>query len=326
MSSEIEQRIHKALEGHPLERTADGYRLVHPGGAGVSTLRIRPVTDPPNGAEVVAVAEIVAEHSTAGLGAFHPVGLQRLNALSVHGAYRLEGARLFQTAQLSIYPQEPSVHLVVQTILNAFGSQLPLGRSMALATNSAAMLEAQRAHHNMPRAWATPIDAAVLQLGTTMLHERGLAASSNETSLWAELALSGEVPSRAIDPNAETALLQVNTNIAHPIAGAGYLATLALPWPVAPVNAADICRRLNELELEQVDMVPRIGAWGLNGQDDMPMYSLFYPAPEQRGELHMILIWWLVVRALWLRERFWLPGQGLHVEALMGGAGKPAKA
>ena len=43
MSSEIEDRIHQALAKHALERTADGYRLVHPGGVGVGTLRFVPV-------------------------------------------------------------------------------------------------------------------------------------------------------------------------------------------------------------------------------------------------------------------------------------------
>ncbi len=319
MTSEVEERIHKALQSHPLERFEQGYRRVHPGGAGSSVLRLVPVTAPA-GSTVVAIAEIIAEYAPAGLPAFHDTGVERLNAMAVHGAYRLENGQLRQTARVSIHSNESAVHLTVQSILNAFGGQLPIGRSVALATASAAVLKQQRAHHKMPGRWRQPLEEAALNALTTQLRERGLAAANDASSAWAELPLSGTCPSRAIDPHAETALLQVNTAVPHPIAGAGYLATLFLPVTQAPAHAGEICRRLNASELEQVDFVPRLGAWGLHGPRELPGYSCFVPAAEPFAGMHVALMWWFVLRAAWLRDRFWQPSVGLTLEAVRLGA------
>ncbi|HEY4443358.1 MAG TPA: hypothetical protein VGN30_03670 [Steroidobacteraceae bacterium] len=315
MTSEVEERIHKALARHPLERIEHGYRLVHPQGAGTSILRLLPANVVRDGLRVVSIAEIVARYDSAGLPSFHATGVQRLNSWTVHGAYHLDDGRLSQTAQYSIYSDEPAVHLAVQSILNAFGGQLPLGRSTALATTSAAALRQQRAHHRMPARWSRPLEEAALIASTAALRQRGLAASNNSTAVWAEFPLSGDCPSRSIDPQAETALLQVNAGIPHPIAGAGYLATISLPLAQAPANSAAICARLNALELEEIDFVPRLGAWGLHTPDDLPGYSCFIPSAEPLGELHMSMMWWCVRRAAWLRGRFWRAKAGLTFDA-----------
>jgi hypothetical protein len=314
VASEVEERIHKALARHPLERIEHGYRLVHPQGAGISILRLLPANVVRDELQVVSIAEIVADYDSAGLPSFHATGVQRLNSWAVHGAYHLDGGRLRQTAQYSIYSNEPAVHLATQSILNAFGGQLPLGRSTALATTSAAVLKQQRAHHGIPGRWPKPLDEEALTAATATLQQRGLAASNSATAVWAEFPLSGDCPSRAIDPQAETALLQVNMGIPHPIAGAGYLATIALPLTQAPVNSAEICARLNALELEEIDFVPRLGAWGLHTSNDLPGYCCFIPSTEPLGELHTTIMWWCVRRAAWLRERFWAPKVGLQLD------------
>ncbi len=315
MASEVEERIHKALSTHPLERIDQGYRLVHPGGAGVSTLRLVPVDRDANATQTVAVAHIVAQYNPARVPRFHAAGVQRLNAMAVHGAYHLENGTLRQTAQFAIHANESAVHLTVQTILNAFGAQLPLGMSVALATASAAALEQQRRHHAMPGKWQNPVDPEDLNAATKMLRERGLVASNDTAAVWAELPLSGDCPSRSIDPQAETALLQVDTGVPHPIAGAGYLATISLPLAV-PADAAEVCRRLNALELETVDFVPRLGAWGLHGRDAVPVHSCFIPSAGPLPGMHMTLMWWSAIRASWLRERAWVAGRGLSLESL----------
>lgn len=319
MTSEVEERIHRALKPHPLERLEDGYRRVHSEGAGTSTLRLLPVNEVREGMNVVAIAEIVAEYNSAGLPPFHATGVQRLNSWAVHGAYYLDRGRLSQKAQFSIYSNESAVHLAVQSILNAFGGQLPLGRSTALATTSAAVLKQQRAHHAMPSHWEKPLGEEALIAATATLRQRGLAASNSSTAVWAEFPLSGDCPSRSIDPQAETALLQVNAGVPHPIAGAGYLATISLPLTQVPSNSADVCRRLNELELEQLDFVPRLGAWGLHTTDDLPGYSCFIPSAEPLGGLHMTLMWWCVKRAAWLRDRLWSVTGGLPLDFLTEG-------
>ena len=234
----------------------------------------------------------------------------------VHGAYHVVSGRLRQTAQYSIYANESAPHLAAQCILNAFGGQLPLGRSTAIATASAAALEQQRAHHAMPRQWQQQLDEASLQAATTMLQGRGIAASNNAGGVWAELPLSGDCPSRSIDPQAETALLQVNSGVPHPIAGAGYLATISLPLASAPPDCAELCRRLNAMELAQLEFVPRLGAWGLQGPADLPGYSCFIPCAEPWSDFHVTLMWWCVVRAAWIRDRFWRAGAGLDLDSM----------
>jgi hypothetical protein len=311
VSTEIEERIHNALKSHPLERSDNGYRLVHPGGAGVSTLTVLPSQGAGN---VAAVVEIIADYNSALLPSFHETGVQRLNAVAVHGAYHGNGRALRQIAQYSLYPNEPSVALAVQVILNAFGGQLPLGLSTALGVASANAWEQQRARHGMPRQWGEPVAANALEAASTLLRQQGLAASNSQDALWAELPLSGDCPSRSIDPQAETALLQVNMSIPHPIAGAGYLATISLPLAAAPADAAAICRRLNDMELKEVDFVTRLGAWGLTRSDGMPGYSCFIPSPRAMGELHLAVMGWCIRRALWLRDRCWVAGVGIQLD------------
>jgi hypothetical protein len=319
VTSEVEERIHRTLKSHSLEQIENGYRLIHPATAGVSILRLLPASQAGEAGQVVAVAEIIAEYNTAGLPAFHATGVQRLNAMAVHGAYHLRNGRLRQIAQYTIYANEPSAHHAAQTILNAFGAQLPLGRSVALATTSADVLEQQRLHHAMPRQWLHPLDEPSLQAARTMFQERGLAASNNAIAFWTEFPMSGDCPSRSIDPRADTALLQVNVGTAHPVAGAGYLATISLPLTEAPPNAAEVCRRLNALELKQPDFVPRLGAWGLHGANDLPGYSCFIPCAQPFEDLHKTIMWWCVLRAGWLRTRFWIAKTGFNLPALLNG-------
>jgi len=314
LSSEVEERLHRVLSAHPLERIEGGYRLVHPGGVGTSTLRVRPVDESRDGLRVVGIAEIVAEHAGPGLPNLHPTGLQRLNALAVHGAYQICDGRIRQEAHVSLYEHESAVHFVTQTILNAFGGQLPLGRSILLATTSADALEAQRMHHAMPARWQQPLEAAAFAQSARSLRDRGFVAAHDATSIWAEFPLSGDCPSRTIDPEADTALLQVNTAIPHPIAGAGYLATILLPIREATPSGAEVCRRLNDLELEHVEFVPRLGAWGLHGSKELPGFTYFLPYTAPYADLQTTLILWCARRAAWLRERFWVARTGLDLE------------
>lgn len=307
--AEVEERIHAALKSHPLERTVDGYRVMHKHGSGIGMLRLVP--NQTEGSDVVAVAEITAQYDPAGLPAFHAAGVQRLNTMAVHGAYDLRNGRLYQTAQVSVRASEPRVHFVVQTILNAFGAQFPIGRSVALMITSPDVQEQQRAHHAMPRDWTQTVNQEALNAAAAQLRERGLPAANDASRLWAELKLGGDCPSRAIDPKAETALLQVNAGMIHPIAGTGYLATIALPYAEPPADAAEICRKLNALEFAQADFVPRLGAWGLHGAGDTPGYNCFIPRAEPEDGLPLVMLWWCALRAAWLRDTLWSAGEGI---------------
>jgi hypothetical protein len=236
--------------------------------------------------------------------------------MAVYGAYEQHGATLRQTAQFSIYANEPATHVAVQTILNSFGAQLPLGLSIALGTVSQAALDQQRAHHGMATEWQRPVAEESLAQAKVLLQKRGLAASNNAHALWAELPLSGECPSRSLDPAADTALMQVNTAIPHPIAGAGFFSTISLPLEAAPPDAAEICRRLNALELQMSDFAPRIGAWGLHGPEGLPGYSCFIPCTDSPAGMHLAIMGWCLRRAAWLRDRSWIARTGIARDAL----------
>jgi hypothetical protein len=280
VTSEVEERIHKALTASA--RAHRAWLPARPPRESASARCDCCRSRNRRGQQVVAVAEITAEYEPAGLPSFHPSGVQRLNRMAVYGAYELREDQLRQTAKVSIYANEPAAHLVAQSILNAFGGQLPIGRSAALATMSAAVLEQQRAHHAMPREWNKPPDEESLRLPRrSNCRGRDWRHPTTPSSVWAELPMSGDCPSRSIDPRAETALLQVNTTtMPHPIAGAGYLATIFLPLPKPPADSTEICRRLNELDLEHLEFAPRLGAWGLHGPEDLPGYTCFFPSAE----------------------------------------------
>jgi len=155
-----------------------------------------------------------------------------------------------------------------------------------------------------------PLDEEALTAATTALRQRGLAASNDATVMWAAFPLSGDCPSRAIDPQAETALLQVTVGTPHPIAGAGYLATISLPLTQAPVDSAEICARLNALELEEIDFRAAARCMGLHTSGDLPGYCFwFIPTAEPMGELHMTLMGWCR-QASGLAEGAVLGGEG----------------
>ena len=316
MTSEVEERIHRVLKSHPPERTDDGYRLVHPGGAGISTLRFAPPDEHRDGPQAAAVAEVVADFGVSDFPSFHPTGVQRLNAMAVFGAYHLNGPRLRQTARYTIYSSDPDPHLATQTILHAFGGQLPLGRSVAIGTTSPAALEQQRAHHNLPRQWPAPFPQEEMQNAAAVIQGQGLPASNHATAVWSELALSGDCPSRTIDPAAETAVLQVSVDTPHPVAGAGYLAAITLPAVEKQVNPAAICARLNALEWDEVGFAPRHGAWGLHGPEDVIGYRCFMPAGVPYEGLQTSLLLFMALRAAWIRDRYWRVKQGITLESL----------
>lgn len=315
MTSELENRIHDALKPHPLERIECGYRFVNETGS--TTLRFSPADEMREGMHLVAVAEIATEFNPAAVSVFDETGLQRLNARAVNGAYVSIDGRLHQMAKYSIYENEPASHLAVKIILDTFGDQLPYGLSVARAAMSPVALERERAHHAAPRRWAVPLPDNTFKQAAAVMNERGLFSSEESAGFVAEIPMSGDVASRLINTNAETALLRVDVATPHPIAGAGYYATIGFPVSPPPEHAAEICRRLNDIELEQNDFVPRIGAWGLRGVSGEPVYSCFIPAIDSFPHLHTILMWWCARRAAWFRDRFWTGGAGFTRNAFV---------
>ena len=117
-----------------------------------------------------------------------------------------------------------------------------------------------------------------------------------------------------IDSSTQTALLHVSTDVLHPLAGVGYLATIALPRDPDPREATQLCSALNELEMLQTDFVPRLGAWGLRGLDDDLAYTMFIPTDEPFLNFSS-LINWSILRAIWIRDYCWDQDRGISVPA-----------
>ena len=120
-----------------------------------------------------------------------------------------------------------------------------------------------------------------------------------------------------IDPAAETAMLHVSTDISHPLAGVGFLATIALPFDPPIDHLAAVSLLLNNLEHQQHDFVPRNGAWGARSMGTELVYSMFWPTADGNLAFQSMIMNWMVIRATWLRENFWLPGLGLDPKRLV---------
>ena len=147
-----------------------------------------------------------------------------------------------------------------------------------------------------------------------LLNDRGIVSTIEDGRVTAEVVLSGSATSRMRDPKAETALLGVKTHVPHPLAGVGYLATIALPIDphrsVLPAWSAI----LNEQELASTDFVPRLGAWGVRGAGNELVYSQFIPMDLPMRGLQSTIMWWMIKRTIWLRDTFWAPNRGLTVD------------
>jgi hypothetical protein len=114
-----------------------------------------------------------------------------------------------------------------------------------------------------------------------------------------------------ISPTAETALLHVSVDTPHPLAGVGYVATIALPYDPPDSEIPFWCRFLNEQEHKMQDFVPRLGAWGMRALNKELVYSMFWPTDRADGTLDGTIMNWMVLRTFWLKKHYWSSGAGL---------------
>lgn len=302
MISRIEQAIDERLSQFPdLERTGNGYRRQTE--YGVTELRFLPRDmHTADGLHLVTIADLETEFLSDQVPAFTAQEVQALNAGTVYGAFSQAGGRLRLRAQYSIYEQEPAHQMVTFLLLKALGEQLPLGWAIARSWASEEELRRNRANLEFPRTWATPIPAEVFDIAADNFRGLGLVASPGYSGFVLEVPLSGTTPSRLMDSAAETALLHVDIGIPHPIAGAGYLATIAMPTNPRGEELVSLSQRLNALEMAEDDFPPRLGAWGLRGLNDELVYSCFLPTTDRYGDFHATMMNWILRRTVWLRD------------------------
>lgn len=309
MNSRVEALVHDQMAHQNVRRIQDGYEAEDR--IAVSRLRFLPATGGDRRFRVVSIAEISTTFSPELARSFSPLGVAVLNSQAVYGAYLLEEGQLSMRAQYTVYEEEPAAELAARMILDAFAAQMPFGCSNIFASASEDQLRQQRAYQECPRTWQETVSLDAFESLASIMRGRGIVCTPQEHGITAEIPLSGSCPSRMIERDADTALLVVTTHIPHPVAGVGYLATIALPTDPPAGEIATWCARLNALELRQVDFVPRLGAWGVRGVDNELVYSQFLPMNRPFGHIHQTIMSWMVERAAWLRRLGWERGRGL---------------
>jgi hypothetical protein len=196
-------------------------------------------------------------------------------------------------------------------LLRALDEQLAFGVGTSQSELSNDLLRANRANLEYPRAWSQLPRPEAFGDAAARFNERGFVSTHDSHTLVLEVLLADGVPSRMVDPGAETALLHVTLDAPHPTAGVGYLSTIALPFDPPVSEIPHWCSFLNNREHEQEDFVPRLGAWGIRGTNDEIVYSQFWPT--DRDGMHVTMMNWMIQRALWIKNRFWKSGEGLVV-------------
>lgn len=240
--------------------------------------------------------------------------LAQLNSQSVFGNYFCRDERLGMRASYSVYAKEPATNWVSLILLRAMGEQLALGYGIFQSEFVQEALPENRANLEYPRRWKVEPNQQVLTENAKRFRGRGFVATVGPHGLVLEVPLNDGAPSRMIDENAETAILHVSVDTPHPLAGVGYLATIALPIDPSHEVSGFWCNFLNEKEHSEHDFVPRLGSWGVRSMGTELVYSFFWPTDTADTQMDSTIMNWLVIRTFWLRENYWKPGYGLRLE------------
>ena len=187
------------------------------------------------------------------------------------------------------------------------GEQLALGVGIIHSELVPDALPGNRANLEYPRQWAELPDPTVFDAMAKQFAAGGLVATRGPHGLVLEVPLDGGSPSRMADPKAETALLHVSMDVPHPLAGIGYVATVALPCDPPSAEIPLWCKLLNSAEHGMQDFVPRFGAWGMRSLHSELVYSMFWPTNRAENNLAGTIMNWMVQRALWIKENSWTP-------------------
>lgn len=295
--TQLERRVREILlQYHDVE--PDG-SFVRGHGENFTSLKFRPCPEvASDGVQLESIAEVTTTLVSDHLRDVDERGIAELNARAVHGAFvRNSRGDLEVRAQFALYPDEPALDLMEHLLLGVFGGQLAMAWAGVKTWANPHTLDKEAEYQEMPRSWSVGLPATAFSEVAEQMSQRGIAATAREDGVTAEVALeAGSAPSRMHDLAANTALLTVQTAAVHPLAGAGYLATIALPMHVPASKAPAVCAYLNEVELQRTDFVPCIGAWGVRERGRRVAYSSFIPTPSPIGMFHRTLLWWMVLR------------------------------
>lgn len=327
----IEEVVGEALSKHSeVASIPGGYRTSFEDG--ITDLGFRQARSRGIDGKLACIAEVVTRYTPAHFPEFDAAAVARLNRRAAFGGFFLDDQGVGSRMTVSVYEDEPAENFIAFLLLQGFGHQMPVGFASAHSETSDQKFRAHRANLEYPRRWSAKLppeaySRVVEQLRGVALADFeapaepyaqvavqfrgvGLVAMPGHDEMTIEVPLESDRPlSRMLDPTAVTALLRISTGTRHPMAGVGFMATLALPADPNDVTAWSA--RLNAAEHQLEDFVPRIGAWGARATGTQLVYSMF--VPHDRGDVGMLAVIanWMVQRAAWLRDRWWIPGIGL---------------
>lgn len=289
-----------------IQKTEAGLRRALANGAIVTDLIFR--TDASSSAPV-AVAAIESRFAPGLMPDFTAERIARLNRRSVYGAFFLTDGHLCCRLAFPLHASEQDAEWIAGYLIMAFVMQGLLGFSTAEVEVSKAELPAARASLDSPRQWVAPLPDMAFEEVAQRLESEGQVARARPGGLYIPVALDG----LGMLQGGDDAVINITTEIEHPLAGTGYLATLTLP-PLPLWEPADgWCAVLNKLEHEEPDFPPRLGAWALRGGGGGAeiVYGLFLPAEEGNATVLDRIARWMIWRAEWIRDTHWEPGTGL---------------
>jgi hypothetical protein len=315
MASPVEEIIAERLADSPVEALPDGYRWTNP--TGVTELTFSPVSpSDPSGPCAIAAVET---RYLPDMPDFPRHALARLNRRSAFGNFYRTDEGLGSKLTFPIHDAESNAEWFTELLLTAMEGQSRLGSAIARSEVSDEALRANRAKLACPRSWEHRVtEEAKLEALAAEFREAGHFATALPHQLVLEVAMTEDTTLRMFDPAAQTALLHVTTDILHPLAGVGYLGTIALPFDPPAAEIADWCELLNAREHKEIDLAPRLGAWGARGAGDELVYGLFWPREQENASFHGYLVDGLIERVHWLSRNFWIPGAGLDLSSGQG--------
>jgi hypothetical protein len=307
--SRVEEIVAEQLANQPTEVIPNGhrYRLA----SGITELTFRPVVSGTNPSDVTHIATVETQF-VEDMPDFSQADVARLNRRSAFGSFYRAEDGFRSKATYSIYKDEPNPQWVAAILAMALVQQQPLGIGIVQAELSSELARANRASLNYPRNWANAAGPEAFEAVAADLRTAGYILSLRPDGLVLAVQFDEGEPCAISDGGSETALMRVTTDVRHPLAGVGYLGTIALPSSPPRRHIVEWSAYLNAQEHEQDDFPPRLGAWGMRGSCDQLAYALFLPTDRHDPRLAFNIATWLIWRALWIKQTFWKPGSGLH--------------
>jgi hypothetical protein len=310
--SRVEEIIAEQFANHSFEVIPNGYRRAL--AFGTTQLTFRPVVSGPRPLDVSHIAT-VETHFVENIPDLSRAELARLNRRSAFGSFYRADDGIRSKATYSIYKDEPNPEWVAAILSIVFMHQQPFGIGIAQAELSDELARANRASLKYPRNWTRSVTPEAFEAVAERLREAGYISSIRPHGLVLEVTLAEGGPSSILDRRSETALLHVSTDIRHPLGGVGYLGTLALPIDPPRQHIVEWCEYLNAEEHKQEDFAPRLGAWGVRGISNKLVYAVFLASDRDDPNVIFSIATWLIWRALWIKQAFWVAGWGLHRSA-----------